>query len=313
MPEEFFETAILFLIFNRSDTTQLVFDQIRKLRPRFLYVAADGPRKNMPNDIEKCSETRKIIEGIDWECNLKTLYRQENLSCGPSVSEAITWFFNHEEEGIILEDDCLPDLTFFTFCSELLSKYRNSDKVMMISGTKLAEDNLPTDNYYFTKYANIWGWASWRRVWLNYQFKINDDKRTISETLAQVLPSRSERWYWLSEFSKLKNNKVNTWDYQLLYAIWQQGGLAISPSINMIKNIGFNNNSTRTFLHDSLKMPDSNQMSFPLSHPEKIEINQLIDQRIFLSVYSHKFSRIYRLLQENGIKQIISYVFKSKI
>lgn len=311
MPEEIFETAILFLIFNRPDTTQRVFEQIRKVKPKRLYVAADGPRIHVAADVEKCAETRHIIQGIDWDCDLKTLYRNDNQSCGPAVSEAISWFFEQEEEGIILEDDCLPESTFFTYCNELLKKYRNSTKVMMISGTKLVEYNIPPDDYYFTRYANIWGWASWRRAWSTYQFTINDDKDAINNTL-KILPSKSEKGYWLSEFLKVKSKKINTWDYQLLYTIWQQDGLAISPSTNLIKNIGFHNNSTRTFLYDSMKMPDSYFMRFPLNHPLKIEANQLIDQQIFSNVYSHKFPRIYRLLRENGLITVIKYLLKPK-
>lgn len=310
MLEDIFETAILFLIFNRPDTTRLVFEQIRIIKPKFLYVAADGPRKNIPEDGERCIATRKIIQDIDWDCELKTLYRDDNLSCGPSVSEAISWFFQHEEEGIILEDDCLPDLSFFTFCNKLLTKYRHDPKVMMISGTKLFEGNLTIDDYYFTRYANIWGWASWRRTWNTYQFNLVDDNEAISNILNRALTSRSEKLYWFAEFSKVKNKKINTWDYQLLFAIWQHSGLAISPAVNLIKNIGFNNNSTSTFLLDSLKMPKAGKITFPLKHPTKIEVSPVIDEQIFSNVYSRKLSRVSRLLRENGIVNIIIYILK---
>ena len=135
-----FSTPILFLIFNRPDVTKCVFEEIRKQKPQYLYLAADGPRANKPGEYEKCILAREVVlEGIDWNCELKTLYRDENLGCGKAVSEAITWFFEHVEEGIILEDDCLPNNSFFTFCSELLDRFRTTDKIMHISGNNFQD------------------------------------------------------------------------------------------------------------------------------------------------------------------------------
>src|SRR5450759_4497034 len=125
--ESKFETPVLFLIFNRSDTTQQVFNQIRQIKPKYLFVAADGPRLDRPVEIEKCLETKSIIQQIDWDCELKSLFSETNLGCRVGVSSAITWFFENVEQGIILEDDCLPDLSFFPYCENLLNKYKDDN------------------------------------------------------------------------------------------------------------------------------------------------------------------------------------------
>ena len=170
-----FDVPILFLVYNRPDTTATVFEEIRKQKPKQLFVAADGPRTDMPGDAEKCKNTRELVmNGIDWECETKTLFRDNNLGCGLAVSNAITWFFKNVEEGIILEDGTLPDQSFFTYCKVLLEKYRYDDKLKMISGNNFQQGKWRGDgSYYFSAYSHIWGWASWRRTWKEYDLKTN--------------------------------------------------------------------------------------------------------------------------------------------
>ena len=123
------------MVFNRPDTTKQVFETIRKARPAQLFVAADGPRENRPDEAEKCAEVRRIVDnGIDWDCKVHRLYRDKNLGCKIACSSAIDWFFEHVDEGIILEDDTLPHPTFFQFCEELLKRYRDDERIMLISG-----------------------------------------------------------------------------------------------------------------------------------------------------------------------------------
>lgn len=163
-----FSTPILFLIFNRPDTTRIVFKRIREIRPSKLYVAADAPRANKLGEAELCMETRAIIKDIDWPCELKTLFRDENLGCKLSVSGALDWFFENEECGIILEDDCLPDLTFFSFCKELLERYKDDDRIGHIGGNCFLPGQIAKElSYDFCSITHIWGWATWRRVWKN--------------------------------------------------------------------------------------------------------------------------------------------------
>jgi hypothetical protein len=167
------------MIFRRPDFTSRVFEQIRNVRPARLYIAADGPRSGREGEQQLCIETRAIIEQIDWDCELKTLFREKNLGCKMAISSAIDWFFEQEEEGIILEDDCLPNQSFFRFCDTMLEKYRNDDRIRHISGCNLQHGKKwGTASYYFSNLTHAWGWANWRRVWKDYDrdLKLYDTK-----------------------------------------------------------------------------------------------------------------------------------------
>ena len=164
------ETAILILLFNRPETTIRVFDKISQIKPQRLYIASDGPRKNIDGEKEKVKKVREIATRVDWPCEVKTLFRNENLGCKKGVSSAITWFFEQEEQGIILEDDCVPNLDFFTFCESLLDRYAEDERVSVITGNNFQNNKWRGDaSYYFSKYNHCWGWASWRRSWKDYQ------------------------------------------------------------------------------------------------------------------------------------------------
>lgn len=253
-------TPILFLIFNRPDTTEKVFEAIRKAKPKHLFIAADGPRENKPGEKEKCEETRRITEKVDWPCEVERLYRKENLGCKLGVSSAITWFFDNVEEGIILEDDCLPDQSFFNFCSEMLKKYRYDTRVMHISGDNYQpEIRKEDDSYYFSNYPNIWGWATWKRCWTKYSVDIrgwNKSKKILNKF------NIIERAYWANNFDLVAYNKLDTWDYQWIFNIFKNNGLAVISGVNLVNNIGFRNDATHTksnprlnFATESIKLP----------------------------------------------------------
>lgn len=234
--------AVLFLIFNRPDTTIRVFETIRQAKPPRLYVAADGPRKDKIGEKEKCEEARSIIKMIDWDCEVKTLLRDENLGCGKAVSQAITWFFEHEEEGIILEDDCVPSLSFFPYCEYLLEKYRGDSRVWMISGCCFEKDLAPytSYDYMFTKYGNIWGWASWRRCWNSYNLLMSGYEVFKKEGGFYNTCSYIEANYLTKMYNRLSENELlheSTWDYQW-FLTRLMNGLSIVPSKNLVENIG---------------------------------------------------------------------------
>ncbi len=169
-----FETPILFIVFNRPDTTQQVFNVIKRIKPKYLFVAADGPRPDVPADIEKCKRTRLIVEQVDWDCEIKTLFRDQNKGCGRGPAEAITWFFEYVDEGIILEDDCVPHIEFFKFIPLMLEKYRNESRIFLIIGTNfLGEWRPKKHSYFFSLFAHTWGWATWKRAWKLYDFELN--------------------------------------------------------------------------------------------------------------------------------------------
>ena len=235
-----FDIPILFLVFNRPKPTQQVFDRIRAIKPQKLYLAADGYRQDKKGEKELCEEVKSIINKIDWNCEVKTLYREGNLGCGKAVSEAITWFFNQVEMGIILEDDCLPDMSFFTFCKTLLEFYKNDEEVMHISGDNFQIGKIIGDgSYYFSKLPHNWGWASWKRTWEKYDINLTD--------LDEYLKSNPTlEPYWKNVFYLVKDKKIDTWDYQYNYLLLKYNGKSILPNTNLVRNIGFNEEATHT-------------------------------------------------------------------
>lgn len=232
-------TPVLFLVFNRPETTARVFEKIRKAKTPKLFVAADGPRNTRAGEAEKCDEVRKIATAVDWSCEVKTLFRDHNLGCRKAVSSAIDWFFENVEEGIILEDDCLPHQDFFRFCQELLEYYRDDERIMHVGGTNfLLGEKRGVASYYFSCYAHIWGWASWRRAWKHYDV---DLEHLDEDILLENLKSKRAVRRWLEILTKVKNyaHGFNTWDFQWNYALWVNHGLAVIPKSNLISNIGF--------------------------------------------------------------------------
>lgn len=239
-------TPILFLIFNRPDTTKRVFAEIRKAKPQRLFIVADGPRIDKVGEEGKCREVRMITEKIDWKCDVKRLYRDKNLGCRKAVSSAIDWFFENVEEGIILEDDCLPNPSFFRFCEEMLRRYRKNNKVMHVGGSNYQKpENQNSNSYYFSKYSHIWGWATWKRAWLKYDVNIESWHKK-KKLLNKFYDSFKEKFYWTVIFDATYRNKIDTWDYQWLYTCWVNEGLSVNPGVNLIENIGFGNNATHT-------------------------------------------------------------------
>lgn len=306
-----FETPVLFIIFNRPETTRKVFEQIAKIKPDHLFIAADGPRKNNNSDIILCEESRKIVEKINWDCKLQTRFLEENNGCGRAVSSAISWFFSNVEEGIILEDDCLPDLSFFCFCQELLKKYRFNNLIFHINGNSFQDINShQKSSYYFSYYPHIWGWASWRRAWKHYDYELSSLNDSIEKgKLEHVFQSDSERKRNLKVFEKMQNKEIDTWDYQWAYSIWKEGGMAVTPWQNMIQNFGIMEYSTHLFLKDKYRDNlKAGTISFPLVHPD-IEINSIADKSTYENLYSHSFKRGLRIFRENKLIDIFRYLF----
>lgn len=241
-------TPVLFLIFNRPDTTQKVFNEIRKAQPRQLFVAADGPRKDKPEDLEKCNKTREIIQQVDWECEVLILCREENLGCKIAISSAIDWFFSQVDEGIILEDDCVPDQSFFPYCEELLMRYRNDERIMVISGNNfLFGEKIIEDSYFFSRYPLIWGWATWRRAWDNYDVDMKLwPKFKQNNRIKDILQDTIQEKYWEDIFDNTYSGNIDTWDYQWTFCCWIQNGLSVIPQVNLVTNIGFDEKASHT-------------------------------------------------------------------
>jgi hypothetical protein len=275
-------TPILFLTFNRPEITELVFEEIRKVKPSRLYVASDGPRATYIEDIKKIKQTRDIVNKIDWKCDLKELFRDENLGCGRACSEAVSWFFDNEEEGIILEDDTLPRPSFFEFCQELLDKYRDDTRVWHISGHKHLGIKSDDYSYNFSNYPQLWGWATWRRAWQNYEFNLSSSLSLIENSLNNYNIFRSDKEIELriKILKKVLSGRLDTWDYQWEFTIRINNGLSIRPSVNLVENIGFGEAATHT-KKSPRKKYESEEMNFPLQHPNFICANAKLDKDHF--------------------------------
>lgn len=247
-PSYIVQSPVLFLVFNRPDNTQRVFQKIKAARPARLYVSADGPRADRPDDVALCKEVRNIVSDIGWDCEVKTVFNEENKGCKIAVSSAIDWFFDQEEEGIILEDDCLPAASFFFFCDLMLEKYRTDQSIFCITGSNAQKGiQRGVASYYFSQLANIWGWASWKRVWKRYDrelsgFEEEDAQHFLEENFADPIL----RDYWLNTFQRLKKGEVDTWDQQFQFLTFFEKGLCITPNTNLISNIGFGKQATHT-------------------------------------------------------------------
>lgn len=283
-----FNTPILFLIFNRPDTTEKVFEKIREIKPRQLFVAADGPREGNEKDRINCEAARSIATNVDWECEVRTLFRTENLECGIAVSQAISWFFEEVEMGIILEDDVLVDSSFFSFSQELLLYYESNERVAHIGGSNFQDGKNRSDgSYYFSKYTHSWGWATWRKHWNLFNFEINDTPEEIEAVVLNYCSKKKERLYWNNVFNKMKTSKDKSiWDYQWLYYIWKAKGICILPNQNLVENIGFRSDATHTF--NSFVDYNKNWVKplLKIQHPKSFKINHSADWYSFKNHFS---------------------------
>ncbi|KAA9353208.1 hypothetical protein [Larkinella humicola] len=242
------DIPVLFILFNRPRHARRVFDQIRLVQPLDLYVAIDGPRSDRPDDSKQIAECLALLDGIDWPCQVHRLVRNQNLGCKRAVSTAINWFFNQVEMGIILEDDCLPDVTFFSFCRENLLHHQHNPGVMHITGVNFQHGQWHGDgSYFYSKICHVWGWASWRRAWQHYDVEITTYPEFRRQKLVSTLFSDPKvQQYWTEAFDGVFNGQIDTWDYQWCYAIWIHYGLCICPNQNLISNIGFDQDATHT-------------------------------------------------------------------
>ncbi len=277
---------VLFLVFNRLDTTRKVFNEIKKARPKKLFVAADGPRTK--EEKKKTDEVRKyILDNIDWKCELKTLFRKKNLGCRKGVSRAIDWFFDSVEEGIILEDDCLPNQSFFKFCEVLLEKYRGNNKIASING--YAPGNIKTENsYIFTKNIKLWGWASWSSVWKKIYRKEEKEITNCDPDnyIKKIFPNIFERLLYKKRFKDSLTGNVSTWEFPWMFGIIRKNMLNISSKVNLVENIGFSEEYTNTkpnFIDKKFMLIKRQKINFPLKHPEKIEYNKTYNTKTIIN------------------------------
>lgn len=304
-------SPVLFLTFNRLDTVKQTLEEILKVNPPRIYLASDGARldKFTPNGLpekEIVDEVREyLLAKLDSRPSVKTLFLEANLGCKLAVSQAISWFFSHEEEGIILEDDCLPTTSFFRFCDELLGLYRDEARVFLISGFS-GLDLMPDikarmeADYFFTKYGHIWGWASWANRWAKYEREIEDFEGHFRRLR---FCNHRERRYWHKIFSSYNRGEIDTWDYPWTYSAWKRGGLAIQPKNTLIKNIGLNRpDATHTTSPSPFESLPSYEIDFPLQKPGVMQPSRRIERAIFEAVFGGRQNLFYRLANKLSMK-----------
>ena len=307
-----FNTPVALIIFNRADTTRMVLDVLREIKVRDLFVIADGPRDDNQEDQALCMEARAVIDEIDWPCKVNRHFHDKNLGCGHNPASGIDWVFSQVDECIILEDDCIPHLSFFPYCQEMLERYMNDTRIMMVSGNNhlLNKAQIP-DSYFFSINTQTHGWATWKRAWEKYDFYMTDWPVVGTfEWLNNFLNHERYAKGWLkiltSTYYEANNNpKCSIWDFQWTYACWKNHALNIIPSVNLVSNAGYGENATHQMpLDHPLANLPQNEMKFPLTHPVVILPNYDADLVLRETVYGLRplYKRVYlKLLRMFGL------------
>jgi len=308
--EAFSVPPVLLIAWRRPSATKMVLEQIRKAAPSRLYIACDGPSIDRPGENDKVLAVREIIKkSIDWPCEVFTLYSDINQGCRLGVVKAINWFFENEDEGIILEDDCVPHSDFFVYCADLLERYRNDQRIWWISGTNAQNGHWRGDaSYYISKYGHCWGWASWRSRWANLDSELSTLPAFLNSGLfISALPDPKQRQYWANVWTRLRNEGVpDAWDYRWTYSCISNGGLAIVPNRMLVSNVGFDSDATHT------KQPYGQAGSYPshpilpLSHPSFLLPDVDADSFTFKHLYNLSF--LQRLLIK--LSRLRLFIFK---
>jgi hypothetical protein len=279
-----FDVPILFQIYNSLDTSLRVFGEIKKVRPLNFYLVQDGYRRDYPHEESECLQVREaILAKIDWECRLVTLFRDNNLGPGKGTANAIKWFFDQVEYGIVLEHDCLSHPDFFEYCSTLLSLYKDDNRIKLINGSNYQMDKkFNKSSYYFCASGQLWGWASWSRTFKNYTADINEiDFDLLAQDVKLTFKTKREQLYWAGTYNWIKNGQVDTWDYQLMYLIWKENGLIIQPNVNLVSNIGFGEKAIHCKDEISSLSNTKTESILPLKHPRKIKRSNKSDTNYF--------------------------------
>lgn len=284
---------VLLLAFNRPDKCARVFERLREARPEKLFFAVDGPRIDHAADVANCEATRNLVKLIDWECEVKTLFQAENKGCRKAPPEAISWFFDHVEAGIILEDDCVPSPDFFPFASELLERYADNPNIGMITGNNhYAFQKNKVHSYHFSQIASIWGWATWARAWKNYDIEMKPYLGGLEEIKASLGQTKRYRNFWWRLVTAVEEG-LDAWSIQWIIALLAHKQLTIRPTVNLVGNIGFEPEATHTVYDCDFDLFEKTySLSFPLKHPDMVVQDMQADL-----LFEHRFTSYwFRLL-----------------
>lgn len=303
-------TPILLLTFNRPLFARQVLEQIRKVRPKQLFIACDGPREGNVEDIQKCAATRAMLTMIDWECQVFTWFRNENRGCGRGPAEAITWFFEHVEEGIILEDDCVPDPSFFGFCQTLLTHYRHQTDIYMITGTNsLNTWRSGHSSYIFTLMGGSLGWATWRRAWSDFDYEMKSWKTEVGrQRVRETLKHQSIYHHFTTEFDKIADSVPNdVWDFQWFFARLANNGKTLVSTANLIKNIGFNAEATHSIYENDIRANlKLYEVDTKLKHPSHM-VDSLFDWVVYERIINPNPKSLWKKARLKALRLLFTH------
>jgi hypothetical protein len=293
------KTPVVLFVFNRPSFAHQLFSVISRIKPPELFIFADGPRLNNYEDIALCKQTREVFKHINWPCKVERVYSKSNIGCRECIPRGLNQVFDSVKECIILEDDCIPQPSFFEFCEILLEKYRYNPKVMTIGGHRSDGPNeFLSNSYFFSKYPSIWGWATWRDRWQKYDLLMPEwSQLRNTNWLNNIFSSNHEVAYWHRYFDKVQDG-LDMWDYALFFTCWLNEGLSIRPKVNMISNIGFGSDATHTKSEEHLNIfSKPTNITFPLVHPTNIEIDEEADKRIEWVNFSGQNLRVLKMIK----------------
>ena len=265
------QTAVLLIVFNRPDCTRQIMERLNVVRPARLYIAADGPRSKA--EAALCRDVRRLATFAPWDCEVITMLRDTNVGCKLAVSGAISWFFEQEDKGIILEDDCIPTDSFFYLCDQLLERYQNDERVGSVVGSSFLNPLSIGESYYFSRNPLTWGWATWARTWRKYDIEMKAWPRLRNTNFLRLIGMNSVGFstYWTDVFDRCYNGDVNTWDYQWVLSFWLNNYLACAPRANLVRNIGFSGDGTHHHTYNEIHHGRAaNELAFPLIHPQDV-------------------------------------------
>lgn len=297
-----YDVPILFIIFRRKDAALQAFERIRQIQPSQLYIAGDGARAGVAGEAEAVEQTRQaIVSSVDWPCSVHTLFQPSNLGCMHGVSTAISWLFENEEYGIILEDDCVADASFFPFVAELLQRYKDDQRIGMIAGTNQVDTYPMKYSYCFSRYAACWGWATWRRAWQHMRLQLDFLAHHQQDVFLNRGYLGKETGRWQFQVDTIRKNHVSAWDWQWYFSLASQNQLCIFPQCNLISNIGNDTGATHTS-YAGIYM-QSHQLAFPLTHPAYVLPDYGFDKRFYRA--DNTFSSVMKRLCPYRLKQFL--------
>ena len=306
------KVPVLFIVFNRLDTVKQSFEAIRSAKPSRLYIAADGPRKDHEGEKERCEEVRHwVLSHVDWDCEVHQRFQETNVGCGHHPSDAITWLFENEDRGIILEDDCVASLSFFPFVDEMLERYKDDNNISIICGSNFDgahQFQAKNADYFFSKISYTWGWATWKRNWMDYDYTMQAwGKMNRSRLLKWLFDEPEYREYWRYIFdTTVKIQPQDIWDYQFFFSCYKKRQMSIVPNVNLISNIGDGTDATHTMKSEGRLGIEYGELSFPLRHPEKKYRNEAYDNLLQETCYG----RVAVVPTSKKIKRAIKRIFR---